>query len=195
MKPQLVVLAGPNGAGKSTFRDAFLSESPLPFLNADIVAAAAGVDSFEAARVLDATRERMIGAGESFITETVFSDPMGAKLAMLEHAVRSGYEVMLIFICVESAELSVRRVEQRVARGGHGVPIDRILSRYARTLENLKKAIPIVPVIELYDNSSVAEPFQLVATFRDGEVDYRAKGRLPGWTRGVVPPARRSPKS
>ena len=49
MKPQLVLLAGPNGAGKSTFYDVFLSESSLPFLNADLFAAETDLDSLEAA--------------------------------------------------------------------------------------------------------------------------------------------------
>jgi predicted ABC-type ATPase len=71
------MLAGPNGAGKSTFYDAFLAESPLPFLNADLVAAELQLDSFEAARLLDATRQRRIEDGLGFITETVFSDPYG----------------------------------------------------------------------------------------------------------------------
>src|SRR5947207_12503887 len=98
MTPQLVVLAGPNGAGKSTFYDVFLAESPLPFLNADLFAAETGVDSLEAARILDATRDQMIVDRLSFITETVFSDPHGAKLDMLRKAVDAGYDVTLIYI-------------------------------------------------------------------------------------------------
>ncbi|MBA3455116.1 MAG: ATPase, partial [Deltaproteobacteria bacterium] len=93
MKPQLVVLAGPNGAGKSTFYDVFLSESELLFLNADLFAAETGIDSFDAARILDETRARMIQDGIGFITETVFSDPHGAKLTMLRSAVEAGFDV------------------------------------------------------------------------------------------------------
>src|SRR5213078_2666804 len=132
MTPQLVVLAGPNGAGKSTFYDVFLAASPLPFLNADLFAAETGVDSLEAARILDATRDRMIEQRLGFITETVFSDPHGAKLDMLHKAVDAGYDVTLIYIAVQSAKLSALRVDQRVARGGHDVPRDRIASRFTR---------------------------------------------------------------
>lgn len=193
MRPQLVVLAGPNGAGKSTFYEAFLGESALPFLNADRFAVVTGVDSLEAARILDATRDRMIDDGIGFITETVFSDPHGAKLGMLRKAVAAGYDVTLVFICVADPEVSVLRVGQRVAGGGHDVPRDRIIARYARSLANLKKAVDVVPSVKLYDNSSLDEEYQLVATFHNGLVTYRAPGRLPAWTRGIVPPKARTP--
>jgi predicted ABC-type ATPase len=194
MKPQLVVLAGPNGAGKSTFYDVFLSESELLFLNADRFAAETGVDSFDAARILDETRARMIKDGIGFITETVFSDPHGAKLTMLESAVEAGYEVTLIYIGAGSAELLARRVDQRIARGGHDVPRDRIASRFERSLRNLKSALSLVTKVKLFDNSDADEPYRHVATFDHGSLTFRGKGRLPAWTRGLLPPARRRRK-
>jgi predicted ABC-type ATPase len=190
MKPQLVVLAGPNGAGKSTFYKVFLSARPLPFLNADSVAANMSVDSMEAARILDADRARRIAGGIGFITETVFSDPYGHKLDMLRAAVEAGYDVTLLYIGLTSARLSALRVDQRVLRGGHDVPRDRIASRYTRSLANLNQAIAFVPSVKLYDNSSADDPFQHVATFHDGALTFRMKGRLPMWTRGIVPSAR-----
>lgn len=192
MPPQLVVLAGPNGAGKSTFYDAFLAASPLPFLNADLFAADTGVDSLEAARILDATRDRFIEGGRGFITETVFSDPHGAKVAMLRKAVDARFAVTLIYIGIASAELSGLRVDQRLAHGGHDVPRERIASRFTRSLTNLAAAIAFVPVVELYDNSSVEDPYQPVATFRAGALAWRMRGRLPRWARGIVPAARRA---
>ena len=185
MKPQLVVLAGPNGAGKSTYYDAFLAQTELPFLNADLVAADTGIDSFEAARILDATRDDMIEQGRGFITETVFSDPHGAKLDMLNKAVAAGYDVTLIYIGIASAELTEKRVEQRIAHGGHDVPREKIASRYERSLANLARAIPIVPSVKIYDNSSIDEPYRLVATFEGGKLAYRMQGTLPAWTKGL----------
>jgi predicted ABC-type ATPase len=191
MTPQLVVLAGPNGAGESTFYDAVLAGSPLPFLNADLFAAETGVDSLEAARILDATRDRMIEDRLGFITETVFSDPHGAKLAMLRKAIDAGYAVTLIYIGIASAELAARRVDQRIAIGGHDVPRDRIASRFERSLQNLTKAIEFVPTVELYDNSSAEDPYRLVAVFQAGSLTSRMRGVVPRWARSIVPAARR----
>lgn len=182
------MLAGPNGAGKSTFYDAFLGESPLPFLNADIVAAELGLDSFEAARVLDATRQRRIDDGLGFITETVFSDPYGHKLKLLHDALAAGFDVTLVFIGLATAELSARRVAQRVAQGGHDVPRDRIESRFERSIANLREAIRFVPVVELFDNSLIDTPYRKVATFMAGELTWRMRGAIPRWCRDFVKP-------
>ncbi len=180
------MLAGPNGAGKSTFYDVFLRESPLPFLNADLLAAELKIDSLEAARILDATRERMIEDRLGFITETVFSDPYGAKLDMLKAAVDHGYDVTLIYIGVASAELSARRVDQRVAIGGHDVPRERIASRFKRSLTNLRKAIELVPNVVLHDNSSYDDPYRHVATFVSGVLTVRTPGAVPRWARPIL---------
>lgn len=61
-------------------------------------------------------------AGLSFCTETVFSDPVGAKLGLLEEARTRGFAVFLIFIGLESPSLAVARVKQRVRHSGHDVP-------------------------------------------------------------------------
>lgn len=188
------MLAGPNGAGKSTFYEAFLSDSPLPFLNADAFAEETGVDSFEAARILDSTRQRMIEDGLGFITETVFSDPYGYKLGLLRNAITAGYDVTLVFIGIASAELSANRVEKRVAEGGHDVPRDRLESRFVRSLDNLREAITFVTTIEVFDNSLDDTPYRKVATFHAGELTWRMRGAIPGWCRELVaPPSKRRP--
>lgn len=185
MTPQLVILTGPNGAGKSTFYDVFLRTSPLPFLNADVVEAKTGVASVEIARILDAMRDELIAQRAGFITETVFSDPVGAKIAMLRRAVAAGYDVTLIYIGVPP-ELSQLRIDQRVAIGGHDVPRDRVASRFERSLKNLGDAIPFVPLVKIYDNSSIDEPYRLLAVFERGQRTFLAEGALPRWSRAVV---------
>jgi predicted ABC-type ATPase len=183
--PQLVVLAGPNGAGKSTFYEAFLAGSPLPRLDPDELAGELGVDPAEAARILDATRERMIEDKLGFLTETVFSDPVGAKLQMLRDAIAAGFAVRLVFVGIASVAQSNHRIDQRIAEGGHDVPRDRLPRRFAQSLANLRQAISFVPAVDIYDNSSDREPFQRVAVFRGGAPVWRARS-LPAWARDVV---------
>lgn len=194
MSPVLVLLGGPNGAGKSTYYELHLSSIGLPFLNADVLAAESGMDSFEAARVLDKKRAEMIERGESFVTETVFSDPHGAKLDMLRAAVEAGFDVRLIYIGIANPALSKERVAQRVAIGGHDVPTEKLAARFTRSLENLKAAVAIVPFVKVYDNSSSTAPYRLLARFENGSLVERAEGRMPAWTRGIIPPARGAAK-
>ena len=117
--------------------------------------------------------------------ETVFSDPVGAKIEFFEAAQRAGYEVMLVFIGIEGAELSAARVMQRVLEGGHDVPADRLLARYPRTLANLAHAIARLGTVVVLDNSNPEDPYRPVATFLRGRVQSLAEPP-PDWLRPLV---------
>jgi predicted ABC-type ATPase len=185
MAPRLLFLAGPNGAGKSTFFEAFLKESGLPFVNADRIAAALGISVAEAAAAADAARKQLLAEGKSFITETVFSDPVGAKLQFLRDAITADYRVTLHFIGVSSVQLSEARVAQRVQAGGHDVPPERLERRYRQSLANLRQALEFVPEIYVYDNSASEIPFRLVLTVRAGQTESAADP-LPDWLKPIV---------
>ena len=175
------MLAGPNGAGKSTFYESYLSTLGLPFLNADVLAAHTGMESYEsAARIADARKlfvERRMG----FVTETVLSDPVGAKVNFLAEAATAGFDVQLIYIGIEDANAAVERVAARVRAGGHDVPLEKIIARYARTLDNLERAIAQLPRVTVYDNSSFDEPYRFIAEFRRGKLHSRGGKRPPRW--------------
>lgn len=175
----LVVLAGSNGAGKSTFYDIYLGRLGLPFVNADLIAATLPINdpqrlAREASELADAERHFLMERGESFCTETVFSDPVGAKLELLREAQSLGYVVVLVFIGIASPELSELRVSQRTAAGGHGVPRARLVSRFPRTLANLRAAVEFVDVATLLDNSSLDEPYRAVARWESGHCVWRS---------------------
>jgi predicted ABC-type ATPase len=80
-RPILIVLGGPNGAGKSTFYEANLARLHLHFINADVIAKELQIDAYAAAKLAASLREELLRQRESFIFETVFSDPAGDKLA------------------------------------------------------------------------------------------------------------------
>lgn len=192
-QPVLIVLAGPNGSGKTTFFDEYLERLGLPFVNADRVARTlrearpeAPTDEIDrlAFTQAEALRRAFVDAGLSFCTETVFSDPVGAKLGLIEAARSRGFVVFLVFIGLESADLSVGRVMQRVQQGGHDVPDEKLFSRFPRTLANLRAAIPIADEAFVFDNSSADRPYRLVAAYARGRL-VRRHPPLPSWTRGL----------
>lgn len=183
--PRLVVLAGPNGAGKSTYYGAYLQESGLMYINADDIAAKLGLSVDESARTADAVRAQLLDSGESFITETVFSDPVGAKLQFMRDAIAKGYDVTLVYIGLDNSELSEARVVQRVESGGHDVPSERLPRRYAQSLTNLRAAMDFVPVARVFDNSNAEDPFRYVLQIKDGlRMDQVAP--LPNWLAGAL---------
>jgi predicted ABC-type ATPase len=127
----------------------------------------------------DALRNQLVAEGESFVFETVFSDPQGAKVDFLRDAVQRGYTVVLCFIGLESASTSDERVAMRVMQGGHDVAPDKIAARYPRSLENLRRAIAVLPFVWVYDNSDLGTPFRKVAEFEHGA--RKEYPPLPEW--------------
>ncbi len=105
-RPVIIAVAGPNGAGKSTFYEAHLRPVGLRFLNADILAGELQLEAYQAAEVAAALRRELVNLKESFIFETVFSDPVGEKVAFLKDAASRGYSVVLCFIGIGDADRS-----------------------------------------------------------------------------------------
>ncbi|MFO1491513.1 MAG: zeta toxin family protein [Kiritimatiellia bacterium] len=185
--PLLVAIAGPNGAGKTTFFHAHLAKAGLRFVNADLLAKEMGIaDPYAAARAADALRRELVAQRESFVFETVFSDPAGDKLRFLREAASAGYRVVLCFIAISSARVSDDRVAMRVSQGGHDVPTAKLRARYPRTLANLKAAIPVLPEVRVFDNDDLRHPFRRIAVFANGRVVMRAKA-IPTWLAGALP--------
>jgi predicted ABC-type ATPase len=166
-RPIVVAVAGPNGAGKTTFYEAHLQPAGLRFVNADDLAREFEVDAYEAAELAGRLRQTLLEQGESFVFETVFSDPVGEKVAFLNQAETKGYTVVLCFIGVDGPEVSEERVAMRVLQGGHDVPSKKLKDRYPRTLKNLVKAI-------------TGRPFREVAVFERGKMTER-HAPLPRW--------------
>lgn len=184
-RPVIVALVGPNGAGKTTFFHAHLKPAGLRFLNADEVAQELEIDAYEAAKVITQLRQELVRQRESFVFETVFSDPVGDKLGFLTEAARSGYTVVLCFIGIAGPETSQQRVAMRVSQGGHDVPPEKLVSRFPRTMANLKGAISRLPHVLIFDNDDLGIPFRRVAVFEKGRLEWSAEP-IPLWLRDSV---------
>jgi predicted ABC-type ATPase len=178
--PLVVALAGPNGAGKTTFYHAHIARCGLRFVNADVLAHELDVDPPSAAMAADALRRELVKRRESFVFETVFSDPVRDKLSFLKDAAASGYTVVLCFIGLSGARTSEERVAMRVSQGGHDVPADKLVARYPRTLANLNAAIRELPHVFVFDNENLRTPFRLAAVFRMGRPELLKKP-VPKW--------------
>jgi predicted ABC-type ATPase len=186
LRPIVVALAGPNGAGKSTFFDSHLARTGLHFINTDVLALSLGIEPYAAAIMADALRRELVELRESFIFETVFSDPVGDKLDFLKETERAGYTVLLIFIGISKPEISEDRVTMRVLQGGHDVPTDKIMERYPRVMSNLKRALVELANVRVYDNSDLKMPYKLVAV-RENRQKIEVHVPAPEWLRALLP--------
>ena len=117
---------------------------------------------------------------ESFIFETVFSDPVGDILTFLKEAAKAGYTVVLCFIGIAGPQLSEERVAMRVSQGGHDVPSEKLKSRFPRTMSNLAAAIRELPHVLIFDNGDLSTLFRQVAVFEHGKLAF-SNAPFPEW--------------
>ncbi len=185
-RPTIVALAGPNGAGKTTFYQAHLQPAGLRFVNADVLARELDLDPYAAAKVAAALRRQLVQQRESFVFETVFSDPVGDKLAFLKAAAQAGYTVVLCFIGISGPDVSEERVAMRVSQGGHDVPTEKLMARFPRTLTNLATAIRELPHVWVFDNDDLRIPFRQVAVFQNGQ-RVTLNPPVPKWLKRRMP--------
>jgi len=182
-KKQLWILAGGNGAGKSTFHHRYLELEGTPFINADILAQQLYPDapeqySYDAAIVATQLRTQLLHDGRSFCFETVFSH--SSKIDFIAQAKTLGYEIIFVFIHLENNSLNQARVSQRVAAGGHDVPVEKIISRLPRVLINVRKVIPLCSQVYVLDNSRTDNPFKQVVIIQNARLNILS-APLPEW--------------
>lgn len=185
-RPIILAIAGPNGAGKTTFFHSHLASTGLRFINADALAHEFAIEAYEAARLANQLRVALVAENESFIFETVFSDPVGDKIEFLEAAALQGYEVVLCYIGLPDPNQSTQRVAMRVSQGGHDVPFDKLLARFPRSLANLQAAIAKLPHVLVFDNSDLNHPYRLAAAFDYGKLNRLAEP-VPEWLKTMIP--------
>ena len=109
---------------------------------------------------LDAARAQLLADGESFVTETVFSDPVGAKLQFLRDAIAANYRVTLYYVGISSAQLSEARVSQRVkdSVGNNVSVVPRCVSRsesFLRASKTLLFPEPFGPTRTVKGSNSI----------------------------------------
>ena len=200
MNPVLLVIAGPNGSGKTTvtvrLRQDRWSEG-VEYLNPDDIARDRFGDwnsptaVLEAARWTSARREELLALRAGVAFETVFSAP--DKLDFVERAKSAGYFVRVFFISTSDPRINAARIAGRVMEGGHSVPIEKIVSRYGKSMANLSGAIALADRVYIYDNSIELADARLCARTQDGML-RKVYGPLPPWVAAAIDSLPRHPE-
>ena len=156
---RLYIIAGCNGAGKTTASYTILPEilDCREFVNADEIAR--GISPFqpdkagiEAGRLMLKRIHKLAESGESFAFETTLSTK--SYVHFIAKAKNLGYHITCLYFWLNSEELAISRVNNRVEEGGHSIPEEVIRRRYTRGLMNLFKLIlPLVDDWLIVDNS------------------------------------------
>ncbi len=161
--PVVLAFAGPNGSGKSTVTKGF--EIMGEYINADEIKKIKKCSDLEAAQTATKLREEALADKKDFTFETVLSSPRNVDL--LRKAKEVGYRVEVVFVLTVSEEINVKRVRNRVEKGGHDVPEEKIRSRYHKSLLNLSKLFEFADIVWVVDNST--DKAHLLIRCKNGE--------------------------
>ena len=162
------IYAGINGAGKSTIYETKKRPNENR-VNSDEILVANGGDwrnmkdqtraGMEALRRID----YFINNGLSFNQETTLAGRF--LFGKIKKAKEQDFEIKLFYIGVESADLAIERVKNRVQKGGHGIEEATIRKRYGVSLSMLKEVLPLCDIAVIYDNT---KQYAMIAGFHDG---------------------------
>ena len=141
-------------------------------------------NSYFAAVVADFVRRSLLSRGISFSFETVMSSR--DKVSFLREAQRFGYRTYLYFVATEDPQINLSRVENRVRLGGHGVPANKVLERYERSLQLLPEAIRYSNRAYVFDNSGENVDRVWIAEFDAGATMELKTTRVPLWFKRAV---------
>lgn len=160
---RITVLAGVNGSGKSSLMGALLLRKRVNYFNPDVFARQLMVldprlGLAEANSAAWNYGREQLEAAIAKNAYYAFETTLGAKTIplLLRQAAQSGLDVVMWYCGLESAELNIRRVAARVAKGGHDIPEEKIRSRWNTSRQNLIDLLPFLSELKVFDNSAEA---------------------------------------
>jgi predicted ABC-type ATPase len=134
----------------------------------------------------DYLREKLLQSGRKLSFETVFSHP--SKINFMRRARDQGYKVYLYFVATEDPEINISRIKEvRIKQGGHDVPMDKIRSRYYRSLDLLYEAAQLTYQTFFFDNSEDGQGQDYFAHFKMNsgkkawDFPEKSKRKFPNW--------------
>jgi len=211
--PQIFVLAGCNGAGKSSIGGQAFQAAGIPCFDPDLAAREAIATASASGRFMTqgeanawawnegvARLRRAIARRANYVLETTLGGD--TIVGLLMEAAAAGIGVNVWFVGLDSVELHVARVQQRVARGGHDIPRIDIERRFVRGRLNLIRLLPRLRQLVVYDNSAQANadrptsaaPRLLLGWARGAITGPADLSRTPAWAKPIVAAALRLDK-
>ena len=193
-RPEMIVIAGPNGSGKTSVTRKFLhhewAEGTL-YINPDEVANDVfgdwnSIDAvMKAAKYCTELREKCLRERTSFVFETVMSSD--EKVDFIFKAKQAGFFIRLFYISTSHPSINAARIANRVMKGGHDVPITKIISRYYKSIENCKLVSTVVDRLYVYDNSTDGQDATLQFRLVNGKLKKMYVQNVPEWAQVLLP--------
>lgn len=170
------IIGGINGTGKSSLTGVLKAETQelgtiIDVDKLNIVHGGVIEGGKAAVRLIN----ECLQSGSTFTQETTLS---GRKTAATAKQARdAGYHVRLYYVGLDTAEESVKRIRNRVQKGGHDIPTSDVLRRFSTRFADILAVLPYCDEAVFYDNEN---GFMVAAVYQNGEL-VRIADPLPLW--------------
>lgn len=148
------VIGGVDGVGKSSLSGVLSAEnSDLGIIiDTDKITSQKGGDKIIGGKAAIKLISDCLKKGINFTQETTLSGVRTLKT--IQNARDSGYVIRLYYVGVSSANESIKRIKNRVEKGGHDIPSEDVRRRYAKRFEDLAKILPYCNEVRFFDNEN-----------------------------------------
>jgi len=159
-RKEIIIISGPNGSGKTTISPYLLRDryEIREYVNADAIALGLSAfdpdkAAFEAGRIMLKRLDFLAKQKVSFAFETTLSSRSYAR--WIKDLRKDGYKIHLLYLWLQSPELALERVKERVRLGGHNVEKEIIYRRYYNGIKNFFELYQqLANTWAVYDNSN-----------------------------------------
>lgn len=170
------IIGGVNGTGKSSLTGVLKAETKDlgKIIDVDKLNVKYG-GKVEGGKVAVKLINECLENGISFTQETTLSGHKTASTAKM--ASERGYYVRLYYVGLSSVDESVKRIANRVQKGGHDIPEADVVRRYNSRYADIAAVLPYCNEAVFYDNEN---GFKVIAKYRNGELTTIGN-LLPEW--------------
>lgn len=171
------IIAGVNGVGKSSLTGVLAAENNDlgVIIDTDKITAEYGNDKIKGGKIAIERINNCLEKGINFTQETTLSGIRPLKT--IKKANDLNYYVRLYYVGVNSAEESIRRIKNRVEKGGHDISDADVLRRYSKRFDDLSTVLPYCSEVHFFDNEN---GFAEKAEYKNGTLICKSDD-LPKW--------------
>ncbi|MCL2126212.1 MAG: hypothetical protein FWH33_09535 [Oscillospiraceae bacterium] len=175
--PYYTIIAGVNGVGKSSLSGVLKTErNDLGYIiDVDKIGTDNNCSPIDAGKTAVGKINQYLSRELSFSQETTLSGQKTEKT--IKTAKGKGYSIRLFYIGLNTLDECLKRIENRVEKGGHNIGADDVARRYGKRFDDLIKILPLCDEVRLFDNEN---GFVEVAEYKNGEIITKGEYK-PGW--------------
>ena len=171
------IIGGVNGVGKSSLSGVLAAESNElgVIVDTDKITADSAGDKIKGGKAAIERINKSLKMGVNFTQETTLSGVRTLKT--IKKAIANDYYIKLYYIGIDTAEESIRRIKNRVEKGGHNIPQEDVIRRYNKRFDDLLAVLPYCNEVHFFDNGN---GFMEVAEYRNGSLVIKSESP-PRW--------------